>query len=355
MTRSDHAPSPDCVVSFRHLLDDALEGFLTEAGLGGRGLVEVLGELAVSLSRYHEEGQLLFPQAYLADGLGPMLDALGGAEALQVGVGPRTRETVQRALRQCARLAEGGWWALYLVLHPEGLAYGVFRTDPFPLAETPLDRLHGAAADGPVRVAGVLQLAENVVELRARGGVHRHVYLSGARAEQMLPTLALDGLAQAATAHAPEAQRADLRRFLLRVLFETMQVGHGALVAVVDGGRACGSLFADAVLLDVPLDLTARLARYARLPDAEARADVAAAAALLRGMMAADGITVLRSDGCVLGYNAFVRHPDAGPSASGVAGGARRRTFEVLCRGLGHDLCAVFMRSQDGALHLRRL
>jgi hypothetical protein len=33
-----------------------------------------------------------------------------------------------------------------------------------------------------------------------------------------------------------------------------------------------------------------------------------------------------------------------------IVGGARRRTFEVLCASLGTELIAAFMRSQDGAV-----
>ena len=67
------------------------------------------------------------------------------------------------------------------------------------------------------------ELAENIIELRARGGLHRHVFLSGARSETVLPSRALDALAQAASADVPVALRADTRSFLLRVFFEAMQ------------------------------------------------------------------------------------------------------------------------------------
>lgn len=355
MRGPDHAPTPDCVVSFRHLLDAALADFLTEAGLGGQGLEEPLAELAVTLSRYREEGQALFPVAFLGEALGPLLATLGGGPALPVGKGPRTRETVQRALRQCAPLGQGRWWSLYFVLDPAGLAYGVFRADPFPLAETALERLRRAQGPG-VRVAGVLQLAEDVVELRAREGRHRHLFLSGARPELTLPTLALDGLAQAATARAPQEVREVARQFFLRVFFEAMQAHHGALVAVLSPGQECGPLFTDAVLLESPLDVPACLARHLAAPDAASAADVSSTAQLLKGMMATDGITLLGPDGRVLGYNAFVRHPHPAhpPREGGVAGGARRRTFDTLCRWLGGELHAVLMRSQDGALSFER-
>jgi hypothetical protein len=72
-------------------------------------------------------------------------------------------------------------------------------------------------------------------------------------------------------------------------------------------------------------------------------------------MMATDGITVLRADGCIVGYNIFVRHPETLTSQPSIlVGGARRRTFEVLCAALGTELTAALIRSQDGDVSCRR-
>jgi hypothetical protein len=66
-------------------------------------------------------------------------------------------------------------------------------------------------------------------------------------------------------------------------------------------------------------------------------------------MLRSDGITVLRTDGTVAGYNAFVRLPPAPREAArAVLGGARRRTFEVLSGEIGRGIVAAFFRSQDG-------
>lgn len=341
-----------CILSFRHLLTESLESFLGEAGLEQPGTAEVLGELAVTLSRYHEEGQPLFPTAFLGDALEPMLRVLGGRDAFQVGSGPRTPETIQRALKQCAQLGQGRWWVLYLLLVPEGLAYGVFRVDPFPLVETPLERLR-RAQDKALHVVGVLQLAENVIELRARGGLHRHVYLSGAHVDATPPTQTLDALAAVATREVSEPLRADTQAFYRRVLFEAMQqANHGTLVAVLPGGSEGSGLFADGILLPRPVDVAACVAAAGTGREEGAVAAVFATAQLLRGMMATDGITVLRADGCIVAYNVFLRHPATLVRGPGVVGGARRRTYEVLCTSVGADLLAAFIRSQDGAIAL---
>lgn len=346
---SNPAPGESPVLSFRHLLSDAVSSFLHEAGLGAAQVVEPLSELVVTLSRYREEGEPLFPVAFLGEDLQEMLRVLDGKDAVAIGTGPRTRETIQRALKQCAPLGQGRWWSLYVLLVPEGFAYGIFRTDPFPLVETPLERMR-RAGDRALRMVGVLQLAENVIELRGMGGLYRHIFLSGARAEVTLPTVAMDELSLGLTADVKEPARGLTRDFYRRVLFEAMQASHGALVAVLPRGSEGSPLFVDGVMLSEPIDMVARVMRYHESPGVEEAASVSSAAQLMRGMMATDGITVLRSDGFILGYNVFIRHPETFIREPARVGGARRRTYEVLCARVGRELTTAFFRSQDGAI-----
>jgi hypothetical protein len=353
MNGSEPATGHPQVLSFRHLLSEAVERFLADAGMACELTADSLGELIVTLSRYHEEGAPLFPMAFMGDDLPAMLRLLGGTDPIAIGSGPRSRATIQRALKQCALLGQGRWWALYLLRVPEGFAYGIFRTDPFPLGETPPERLRRRGGR-EARVVGVFQLAENVLELCAGGDLSRHVYLSGARSDTTPPFSALKDLADAATADVAPELREATRGFFKHVLFEVMQGSHGTLVAVLPRERARSELFVDGILLDEPVDTVARIQRYLAEPGDGAASSVRATAQLLRGMMATDGITVLRSDGCVVGYNIFVRHPASLAHLPAIVGGARRRTFEVLCASLGTELMAAFLRSQDGAVAFRR-
>ncbi|MBN9682035.1 MULTISPECIES: hypothetical protein [unclassified Corallococcus] len=350
-------PGPEAgsplILSFRHLLTESVSAFLDEADMTCPQTADALSELLVTLSRYREEGALLFPTAFLGDDLGTMMEMLGGHDPIPLGSGPRNRATIQRALKQCAPLGQGRWWALYLVRDSAGLTYGIFRTDPFPLAETPLERLRHAPDRG-ARVVGVLQLADNIIELRGGGGLCRHVYLSGARVDLEPPSVVLDALASAVTEQVLPSSREYARGFFQRVLFEVMQSSHGTLVAVLPRERAGSALFVDGILLPRPMDVVALLDRHHATQDGSAASAVRAASQLLRGMMATDGITVLRADGCILGYNVFVRHPETLARQPGFFGGARRRTFEVLCAALGNELAAAFIRSQDGDVACRR-
>ena len=225
---SNPAPGESPVLSFRHLLSDAVSSFLQEAGLGATQVVEPLSELIVTLSRYREEGEPLFPVAFMGDDLGEMLRVLDGKDEVAIGTGPRTRETIQRALKQCAPLGQGRWWSLYVLLVPEGFAYGIFRTDPFPLVETPLERMR-RAGERSLRMVGVLQLAENVIELR--------------------------GMRRAVPARLPVRREGG---------GDAAHGGHGRAVAGADGGREGAGARADAGLLPArALRGDAGLARHA--------------------------------------------------------------------------------------------
>ncbi len=71
---------------------------------------------------------------------------------------------------------------------------------------------------------------------------------------------------------------------------------------------------------------------------------------LLRGMIMSDGVTILGTDGSIMGFRVFVqavaeKKIDLKERA---AGGARSRAFEVLRGYLGAPLKAALFRSQDG-------
>ena len=128
-----------------------------------------LGEVLVALSKYREEGQALYPSVFLCEDLEGMLAALGGREHLSVGRGPFEPVTMRKALKQCAPLG-GNDWSIYLVRRRDRLEYGLFRTDAFILSRTAMATLR-ELVDERVRIIGLVQLAESVLELRgSRGG-----------------------------------------------------------------------------------------------------------------------------------------------------------------------------------------
>lgn len=340
------------VLSFRHLVTEAVGQFIAAEGMGGQELAEALTEVLVSLSRYREEGAVLFPQVFLAERLESLLAAVGGS-AVRIGSGGRSPETVRRVLKDCAPLAQGGW-CIFISLNttPNGARfdYGVFHTNPAPLAREPMELLADAVNPG-LHVVGVRQLAENVVELRGGSGATRYVYLSAARTDAPLPSKVIEELSQAVAHDTPPAAAPGVARFYRHLLRRVMQSPHGSLVAVLPREREWIDLFADGISLSQPVDVAAAVARHDAERDVPAHAELAALVPLMHGMMAVDGITVLRTDGALVGYHVFILPEPGAPE--GLLGGARRRTFRALCARVGTDLAAAFYCSQDGAADCR--
>jgi hypothetical protein len=342
MTVSDRRP----IVAFRHLLREELARLLGDEGMHDDGTADALVEIVTSLSRYQEEGTSLFPLVFLCDDLGALLAMVGGDERLRLGEGARNGETVRRALKHCAPLATEGWSIWFERTKSGSLCYGLFRTDAFVLRETPMEVLR-ANTQPDLRAIGVVQLGDSIVELRSASGAVRYVYLSGARSDAPPQTLLLRGLLAGIVRDVPGALRADTWTFYRRVFVDAMRTGHGSLVAVLPAEEPVPEAFSDGMLFTEPIDVGRAIARY-RLEHSEpSRARVQALGRLLASMMGVDGITLLRSDGAILGYHVFIRHPPS-VSPAAPAGGARLRTYELLASEVGHALVAAFYRSQDG-------
>jgi hypothetical protein len=341
-------PTSPQILSYRHLLTGAVEDFLDEAGMSDPETTEALAEVLVTLSRYREEGVPLFPAVYIGDDLDELLGVLHGRDPIGIGQGAPTPETMRRALKQCAPLGRRGW-SIFIVRRPGELRYGVFHGSSFILHDTPMEWLRACNVRGR-RAIGVVQLAENVLELRSSGGVARYVYLSGARVDQPPPPTTLGELVRTLTRDVEPDALIDARTFYRRVFVTSLRESHGMLVAVLpaEPKSTTGRLFADGLLLESPIDVVAQIRKYRRTPCEETGNAIQAYADLLQGMMSADGITVLRTDGTIAGFNVFIQHRAAARRNDQPAGGARRRTFDALSGEVGHELVGAFYRSQDG-------
>ena len=335
-------------ISFRRLLAAEVEHFLGDARLGFDPRVPALCELIILLSRYREEGASLYPEVFVVDDLDAALPRLQGFDPVNVGRCALDEEGVRRAIKRTAPVGRVGW-SIYFHVDGTAFRYGFFRSDGFVLAPSAMDRLRALKDDG-FHALGVTQLEENVVEIRAANGAYRHVFLSGARVDASPRPVVVDRLVGTLASDALPVVRDGVRNFWRRCLVDSQRLAHGSLLAVVRPEAAGLAQFTDAAHLTPPVDVARYVATYLERRDEPARAAVYAAATLASGMLGADGITVVRRDGAVLAYNAFVRHREIRDGVrTGGAGGARRRTFDALAEEVGRTLIAAFYHSQDGA------
>jgi len=342
--------SPSEILSFRHILVDALHEFLKKEDLDFKHAASGVGQVLEAISKYQEEGTPLYPSFFLCDDFEAMSIRLGAIDHHAIGTGPIEPRTMLEALKRCAPLCRGGW-SIYVVKLDDRLDYGVFLSNDFVLNLTSMARMR-ALSDPEVRIVGLVQLAEGLLELRGASGGRRLIYLSGS-ATDTLPAMSLLWSLTGVVAHhvAPELSER-VKTLLQRVFIDSMRTSHGLLIAVLPRGVTPRSVFSDLIVLDRPIHLPELVVSYERARTESSHATLQGAARLLEGMLGVDGIVVLSSDACILGYNAFLHFGGADvPTVK--TGGARQRTYEALAGMVGQSLVGAFVRSQDGAAGCR--
>lgn len=321
--------------------------------------------LIVQLSRYQEEGVLLYPRVLICDDLSKLLPRLLGRDAKRLGEGERTTATMKLALKTCAPLARDQWIAYVQRTafgEKEGFAYGVFREET-TLAGDVRDKITSGEVLTEASGSAVLvsQVAERVVELVGGRGKTLTFHLTGVPDDQESPREAIDALAQAITADVDPADRASTASFLSATLGDALRRGHGTLIAVAAPSAIPSELLEDGVpLVTAPIDVADCIHSYLVDGTKEALARALAHATLIEGVLGTDGITVFEANARITQYNVFVSSgaANSGPGKKPLtprelAGGARRRAFEALKRLVDQGkLKAAFFRSADGASEL---
>src|SRR5690606_11754243 len=124
----------------------------------------------VVLSMYREEGTDLFPAVFIGEDVNEILSVAHGIDPILIGSGPQSRETVRRAFKQSAPLAEGREWAVYVTFKKRVLSYGIFRTDPSPVSPTPFERLR-RNRNQHLNIIGLSRLGRSFIEVRSGVGL----------------------------------------------------------------------------------------------------------------------------------------------------------------------------------------
>ncbi len=336
--------------SFRYKLVETVERFLADQWPAQIRHADFFAEMIGSLAGHREEGASLYPVVFVCASVDDITQGLGGKDPIALGHGPITRQLVQQALKQCAPLAERRQWAIFIAIGQEGgqpATYGVFRTENSPLSPTTFGSLRALSRED-IFLIGLLQIGENVIEVRSANGEGLHLYLSGARMGSKHPQQVTQAFIRAISRETRADLKQPLRDFYYRVITELTRDIHGSLIAVLPVSGARMDIFSDAVWLEEPyLSIPATIEAYAINPGIEEISSLYSRASLIRGMLSCDGITLFRSDGVLLGYNAFIQPTRA---MRQTLGGARRRAFEALAGHVGHGVNLALYRSQDGGL-----
>ncbi len=290
------------VFSFRSYLQAKITPFVSDFQQSDVA-ADLLAEFIVVLSMYREEGTDLFPAVFIGEDINEILSVTHGIDPIMIGSGPQTRETVRRAFKQSAPLAEGREWAAYVTFKKRGLSYGICRTDPSPVSPTPFERLR-QNKNQHLKIIGLSSLGRSFIEVRSGVGLFQFVNMMGDHEEAVNPKEMIRNFMKAATQDAPHDLKSQLLSFYYRLGVDILHSNHGTLLAIIPHQKS--------------------------------------------------GISkVVESCGVIVGYSCFIKGSTLESKESGtIMGGARRRAFDVLCSHLGKQLSGVIYKSQDGVVEL---
>jgi hypothetical protein len=311
-------------------------------------------ELVSLLAAYREEERRLFPQVYLiGPGGSDLLRVLApGSTPLPIGEsheGDGARQVAVAVLKNCATLAVDGW-CVYIRRRAEGFDFGLFR----PSAE-----FYSAGAEEALMASGLPAVllrhsAENTVEIINGNGGRLEISLTTAMPSNRTMNGQIFEFAAAACSDVAEEVRKQAAGYLARILTDCLRGGHGSLLAAVSHKEQLDrNKLSDGIVLAEPIPLVQTMLAAVRSTAAAEAALLRSQEALLRGMIASDGVTVLGTDGSIRAFRIFVQKTDNSPGTRQFSpGGARSRAFAVLRSYVGSALRAALFRSQDGRMEV---
>lgn len=336
-------------VTIRKQLMGELVDFSKSSQLGDLAEIELLAKLVVLLSQYEEEGVALRPEVYLCSNVHDLLKLVTNSAVVEIGKAATAPEAAREALKRCAPLCIGGW-NMFVQASKSSFCYGVFRESLSPLAISVDQTIFESGSLPPdLKVIKLQQIAKNCVSLRNHCGDWHNIFLTDARDDSASPDEYFANLTSCVCKTADIEISESLQSFLKKSLREAVSWSHGTLIAVANGDELPAFL-TDCVILLPPIDLANAVA-LAR-ENAFELLTLSSYAALIKGMISCDGITIFSNSGKVLAYCGFIKPP--AENATARVGGARTRAFDALCSHLGTGLDAVLVRSQDGWTQFRK-
>ena len=155
--------------SLRPLVSTGVRSFAERFGVCAASVEGVLVELIIGLSHFQEEGFSFAPMVFVTMDLEDLLRTVGGADPIVVGSGVDGPASARAALKNCAPLGEGRRWAVFLLVTPAGVQFGLFRPEGSPLRPTSFEFLRRVHRDG-APIVGLARLRTSVVEVRSSAG-----------------------------------------------------------------------------------------------------------------------------------------------------------------------------------------
>jgi hypothetical protein len=303
-----------------------------------------------AISSYHEEGKVFYPEIFLTTDVEELFKAVPTSTIISIGEKPLQTDSFRTALKTCAPLATEGW-SLFIERTSTRIRFGLVRSGDSILALPVKESLFSGDSRVGVPVIRIAQASEDVVEVMASCGRTLQVVYSGTATMFKPVDLEVGQFAADICKDLDQAIRPTVVTLFQKILRSVVKESHGSLAIVVSQKiRKPIVGLEDGLWLANPVGFVNLVDDYLRTKDVLAAAQLTSLGALVKGMMCVDGITVFNSAATVLAYNVFAKPSNRSEQKilGSTPGGARKKTYNLLCSRLGGSIRGCYFLSQDG-------
>jgi hypothetical protein len=210
-------------ISLRSQLVSASVEFLRQEEMQCLTTQDSLPDLISHLLYYKEEGKPLYPEIYIFDDLNLVKQVLPNSQFCTIGTGPKSKETILKALKKCAPLTEMDW-AVYILRQERTIEYGVFRAGTSILSMSISEAIIESGAE-ELKAVLVHQISEKLIEV---SGIKANPLLISYGAQTVAsdsPTNSLLAFVNTIVSQVKESVREPAKNFFKKVLIQVLQRG----------------------------------------------------------------------------------------------------------------------------------
>lgn len=299
------------------------------------GIIDIIDQI----SDYYEEGSKLYPEVLIVKTRDMILSYPG--RSIKLFSGQITKHHFKQAMKLSAPLAVDNWNIYIILQNDDSIEFGIISTEE---KETSLSLRSIAISQADAD--------DHLLYIRNVGGKNVEV---ARRKEAILISLSLqedvttqdDNISKLVNSIIADLEdKEEAKRFILKVILDALNEGHGNLIAV------CKEQNIDVVLANMTGG--AKLEPYINIPELlkadreEGRSETSVAiksnVSVVKHVINHDGITIFSTTGKVMAFHYIIDNSKANDPH--IVGGARTKAFEALK--IMPELYTVFFKSQEG-------
>lgn len=338
-------------ISLRPLLIKASVKFLKQEKMGCLTTQEGLPELINHLLYYKEEGRPLFPEIYIFDSIDLIRKVLINFQSCSIGNGPKTTETMIKALKKCAPMTGNGWM-IYILRKKTAFDYGVFRAGTSIISVTITETLLDDEAN-KLNAIVIRQVAEKLIEVKGVKANTLLINYGNYEDIENSPTSNQHKFIETIVTNVDTKFKEPVTNFFRATFLEVLQKGHGALACTINyKTKSIAKKLIDGIELSERINVLDTIAELLSKNDLLANSKLEGLYSLIIGMLNSDGITIFTDKGELVAFNVFIKHSKKVIKTI-TNGGARMRTYLTLNEMIGKEIKSAYIQSQDGKIEYK--